>query len=248
MTVSERRYDMDWLRVIAIGLLLLYHIGIGFQPWGVFIGFIQNDNPLEALWIPMTMINIWRIPLLFFVSGMGVSFALRKRNWKQLLSERAGRILTPFVFGLLFIVPLHSLIWQKYYHQDIIYNTGPGHLWFLANIFIYVIVLLPSFIFLKNNIHGKVISWLNILYTRPVGLLVITSAFVLEALRISKGRFLASFRTRIVLVSSSSVPVLSEGLKSSLSLLMISPVTMITVSGLNRAILSRRWLMFPALP
>ena len=39
-SVSERRYDIDWLRVIAIGLLLVYHIGIGFQPWGVFIGFI----------------------------------------------------------------------------------------------------------------------------------------------------------------------------------------------------------------
>ena len=46
-TTSTRRYDIDWLRVIAIGLLLVYHIGIGFQPWGVFIKFIQNDQPLE---------------------------------------------------------------------------------------------------------------------------------------------------------------------------------------------------------
>ena len=69
MSNIERRYDIDWLRVIAIGLLLFYHIGIGFQPWGVFIGFIQSEKPLESLWIPMSMLNIWRIPLLFFVSG-----------------------------------------------------------------------------------------------------------------------------------------------------------------------------------
>ena len=43
----DRRYDIDWLRVIAIGLLLIYHIGIAFQPWGVFIGFIQSEKPLE---------------------------------------------------------------------------------------------------------------------------------------------------------------------------------------------------------
>ena len=72
MSTIERRYDIDWLRVIAIGFLLIYHIGIGFQPWGVFIGFIQSEKPLNSLWIPMSMLNIWRIPLLFFVSGMGV--------------------------------------------------------------------------------------------------------------------------------------------------------------------------------
>ncbi len=34
----ERRYDIDWLRVIAIGLLLIYHIAIVFQPWAMFLG------------------------------------------------------------------------------------------------------------------------------------------------------------------------------------------------------------------
>ena len=92
MTAIERRYDIDWLRVIAIALLLIYHIGIAFQPWGVFIGFIQNTESLDWLWAPMSMLNIWRIPLLFFVSGMGVSFALMKRNWKQLFVERSRRL------------------------------------------------------------------------------------------------------------------------------------------------------------
>src|SRR3989337_1686885 len=99
MLTSSRRYDIDWLRVIAIGLLLIYHIAIAFQPWGVMIGFIVNKKPWQSLWIPMTMLNVWRIPLLFFVSGMGVYFAIQNRNFKQLLLERAGRILVPFVFG-----------------------------------------------------------------------------------------------------------------------------------------------------
>ena len=154
MDQTIRRYDIDWLRVIAIGLLILYHIGIGFQPWGVFIKFIQNDQPLESLWIPMSMLNVWWIPLLFFVSGMGVCFAMRKRNWKQLVMERTRRILIPFIFGIIFIVPLHILLWQKYYNQELTYSPGIIHLWFLGNIFIYVLILSPLFFWLKKNESG----------------------------------------------------------------------------------------------
>ncbi|MFC2132420.1 acyltransferase family protein [Bacteroidota bacterium] len=181
MSTTNRRYDIDWLRVIAIGLLLIYHIGIVFQPWGVFIGFIQSKESLESLWVPMSVLNIWRIPLLFFVSGMGVCFAIRKRNCKQLLVERAKRIFLPFVFGILCIVPIHLFIWQKYYNQDITYTLHPSHLWFLANIFIYVILLSPVFYFLKRNENGKINRWLKKLFSNPLGLLLIVGSFVLEA-------------------------------------------------------------------
>jgi len=182
MAATNRRYDIDWLRVIAIGLLLFYHIGIAFQPWGVFIGFIQSDKSMESLWIPMSVLNIWRIPLLFFVSGMGVCFAIRKRNWKQLLLERTRRILLPFLFGIFFIVPIHLLIWQKYYQQDIVYSPNPSHLWFLANIFIYVILLSPVFFNLKRNEHGTIGTWIKNLFRTPLGLLIIVVSFVLEAI------------------------------------------------------------------
>ena len=58
----------------------------------MFIGFIRSEDALEGLWKPMTMLNVWRIPLLFFVSGMGLYFAMKKRNWKQLFIERSKRI------------------------------------------------------------------------------------------------------------------------------------------------------------
>ena len=182
MSTTNRRYDIDWLRVIAIGLLLFYHIGIIFQPWGVFIGFIQNDKPLESLWIPMSMLNVWRIPLLFFVSGMGVCFAMRKRNWKQLVLERTKRILLPFLIGILFIVPIHLFIWKKYYSQDMNYTLHPSHLWFLLNIFVYVILLSPLFFYLKRNEKGRINKWLKSLFRNPLGLLIIVVSFVIESI------------------------------------------------------------------
>ena len=185
MNPITRRYDIDWLRVITIGLLLIYHIAIVFQPWGVFIGFIQSENSLESIWIPMSMINVWRIPLLFFVSGMGVCFAIRKRNWKQLILERTQRILVPFLFGMLFIVPIHVMIWLKYYNQDIVFVPQQGHLWFLKNIFIYVILLSPVFFYLRNHKNGIVNRWLKTLFSNPLGILLIVLAFMLEAVLVN---------------------------------------------------------------
>ncbi len=185
MNPITRRYDIDWLRVITIGLLLIYHIAIVFQPWGVFIGFIQSENSLESIWIPMSMINVWRIPLLFFVSGMGVCFAIKKRNWKQLILERTQRIFVPFLFGMLFIVPIHILIWQQYYNQDIVFAPHQGHLWFLKNIFVYVIALSPVFFYLRKHKNGSINRWLKKLFSNPLGLLLIVAAFMLEAVLVN---------------------------------------------------------------
>ncbi|WP_299336300.1 acyltransferase family protein [uncultured Psychroserpens sp.] len=177
---TKRRYDIDWLRVIAIGLLLIYHIAIIFQPWAMFIGFIRSDEALEGLWKPMTMLNVWRIPLLFYVSGMGLYFAMRKRNWKQLLTERSKRILLPFVFGILAITPLHMYIFQEYYNMPLSYFPHMGHLWFLGNIFVYVLLLSPLFFYLKKNENGRFKKAMSKVMTYAVGPLSISVFFMLE--------------------------------------------------------------------
>jgi len=179
---TERRYDIDWLRVIAIGLLLIYHIAIIFQPWAMFIGFIRSQEFMEGLWKPMTMLNVWRIPLLFYVSGMGVYFAIRKRNWRQLLLERSTRILLPFVFGIIAITPLHMFIFQGYYKIPLDYYPHAGHLWFLGNIFAYVLLLLPLFFYLKKKTDGRFMKGLSSFMSHPIGPLLISVFFVIEVL------------------------------------------------------------------
>ena len=79
-----RRYDVDSIRIIALILLIFYHISISFQTWALEISFIKNKDSLELLWLFMMLINIWLIPILFIVSGMGVYFAMERRNWKEL--------------------------------------------------------------------------------------------------------------------------------------------------------------------
>lgn len=182
MSSTTRRYDIDWLRVIAIGLLLVYHVAIAFQPWGIMIGFITNKEPWLSLWIPMAMLNVWRIPFLFFVSGMGVYFSLQRRNWKEFLEERAWRILLPYVFGMFCIFPLSVMLWQHYNTWPLNYDYNAGHLWFLGNIFVYVLALTPLFYYLKHNEQGRVVKFLRSMLRTPLGIIPIVVAFVAEVM------------------------------------------------------------------
>jgi peptidoglycan/LPS O-acetylase OafA/YrhL len=181
MLPTSRRYDIDWIRVIAIGLLLIYHVAIAFQSWGIMLSFITAPAPWPALWLPMGMLNIWRIPLLFFVSGMGVYFALQNRTARQLLWERTRRILVPFLVGVVLIVPAHIYLWQHYNGFKESYTPNPGHLWFLGNIFVYIVVLLPVVYYLQRREDGCLASVIRKLFSTPAGLLVMAGVFILEA-------------------------------------------------------------------
>lgn len=182
MLTANRRYDIDWIRVIAIWLLLIYHTAIGFQPWGMMIGFITNAEPWTDLWTPMAMLNVWRIPLLFFVSGMGIYFAMQNRNWTTLLEERAYRILIPLAFGSICIVPIHIYLMSDYYGMKYSYFPYSGHLWFLGNIFVYILLFTPLFYYLKKNENGKLALGLKKVMRHPVGLLMVIVAFIIEVL------------------------------------------------------------------
>ena len=177
----NRRYDIDWLRVFALGLLIIYHISVVFQPWAYFIYFVQSEKPVESIWLAMGLINIWRIPLLFIISGMGVYFAMRRRNWKELLKDRTRRILLPLIFGSLFIVPIHGYLYQSFMGLDHIYFPNPGHLWFLSNIFIYVLVLCPVFFYLKRNPNNILLRLFKRVLKFQPALYLITLPFIFEA-------------------------------------------------------------------
>jgi hypothetical protein len=178
---AERKYFIDWVRVIAIGLLMIYHAAIGFQSWGVVIGFITNEKSWEGLWTPMTMLNVWRIPLLFFVSGMGVYFAMQTRNWKQLILDRIMRIWLPYIVGFFLIVPIHVYLWEYYNHFGLTYSPNPGHLWFLGNIITYVLICSPLCFYLKRNEGRALAKGIKWLMGNPAGLILTIASFIAEA-------------------------------------------------------------------
>ena len=171
---TNRRHDLDWLRVIALSILIVYHIAVAFQPWGTYIFFITNEDHLQDLWTLMQIVNIWRIPILFTISGMGVYFAMQRRNWKQLIKDRTVRILTPLIFGSVVIVPISFIIFFNYYNRPVPdWISNPGHLWFLGNIFFYVLVLLPVFNYFNNRPNNIFFKLVSDVVRKPFGIIFI---------------------------------------------------------------------------
>ena len=99
----NRRPDLDWLRVIAFALLILYHSGTAWSGWG---WHINSPESLPWLTEPMRFTNRWRIPLIFMVSGGAIVLALGQRPPGVFARDRVRRLLLlPLAFGILVIVP-----------------------------------------------------------------------------------------------------------------------------------------------
>lgn len=113
---QTRLHELDWLRVIAILILLGCHTGMIFVSWSWHIKSAETSRVLETV---MAWLHYWRMPLLLFISGAGACFALGFRRPLQFLAERHRRLLAPLVFGMLVIVPPQIYLeragaWESY--------------------------------------------------------------------------------------------------------------------------------------
>ncbi len=179
-----RRYDIDWLRVLVFGLLIFYHTGKFFDTRGFHI---KNNIAYDWIELPMYFLNRWRLPILFVISGIGTYFALNKRNAWQFSKERIIRLLVPLVFGMLFIIPPQVYI-ERLTNQDFlgsyynfwkevafvgVYPEGNlswHHLWFLPYLFVFSLVWLPIFKYIKKHPVNRFTNWLSNQIKKPLGL------------------------------------------------------------------------------
>jgi hypothetical protein len=137
------RYDVRWIGVLAVGLLILHHAALAFVPWSTHLFLIWNKES----WIGITrfteFINPWGLPLLFVASGMVLRLALDRRNARQIAGTLSLRVVLPLVFGTAVVGPLSLAVAVHYFYGRSSYVLTPAHLWFLGNLLIYVLLLLP---------------------------------------------------------------------------------------------------------
>jgi glucans biosynthesis protein C len=99
---AQRLVELDWLRVLAFGLLIFYHVGMLYaEDWGWHYKSSYSSKFLTNI---MLWSNQWRMSLLFLISGAAVSFLLVKQSWWGFVSKRVPILLLPLVFGMLVIV------------------------------------------------------------------------------------------------------------------------------------------------
>lgn len=200
---SERRPDLDWIRVGAFFLLILYHVGMFYVPWD---WHVKSPHPVEWLEPVMQLTNPWRLTLLFLVSGAATRFMADKVSAGALAKARTARLLPPLLLAVLVIVPPQSYYeiveqigftgsFATFYGK---YVTASGnwcdadgclitptynHMWFVAYLLVYSLVLAgllavfrAGFDRLQARVEGALSGWGLILW--PVLFLALIRALL----------------------------------------------------------------------
>jgi len=193
----ERRYDLDWLRVIAFALLMLFHTGMLFSTWDWHVKNFETSETFDGV---MRFLHQWRMPLLFFISGSAVWFAMERYSRGRFFLERHKRLLLPLLFGMLVVIP-PQVYCERLYHRvqfDSFWdfyrtvfangsypagNLSWHHLWYVPYIWTFSMIAFPVFIWLKSPRGRGVLARLHGWLRRPWALfLIFIPAAVSDAL------------------------------------------------------------------
>jgi glucan biosynthesis protein C len=168
---SNRRYEFDWLRGLAIIVVFLYHSSRFFN-----LGDWHVKNINTYVWVEIWNIYVtrWMMPLFFIISGASLFYAIGKSSvWKKFYVNKFLRLMVPVLFASV----THSAL-QIYlerlsrgqfsgsffsflpeYFNGVYMGIGHSgnyafhgmHLWYLLFLFLYSLLCYPLFIWLKGN-------------------------------------------------------------------------------------------------
>ena len=196
----ERLVYLDWLRVGAFALLILYHVGMFYVTWD---WHVKSDHAGHALEPLMLLTNPWRLTLLFLVSGAATRFMADKMSAGALAGRRTVRLLVPLVFAMLVIVPPQSYyevvekiaypgsyldFWARYLAADgsfcrdgdcLVVPTW-NHLWFVAYLLVYTLLIAALLPLLRGRL-ASLGAWLG---RRAIWMLLVVPILYLAAARI----------------------------------------------------------------
>lgn len=161
---SSGRASAQWLRVIGMLVVFAIHAAEPFNPWDAWHVVSPEQSRLfgEVVFFP----GPWIMPLFMVLAGEAAWHALERRTPGEYVRERVLRIALPLVAGILVLVPpqvwlerrlrgeFHGTLLQFYPHFfDGVYPRGNlswHHLWFLAFLFVFALVTLPLFEWLRR--------------------------------------------------------------------------------------------------
>lgn len=172
----ERRYDVDWLRVIAVFAVIALHSAVIFS-WGqVNVKHVQHTLTVDAIVI---VLSLWIIPLLFVLAGAATRFGLARRTPKEYAAERARRLVVPLVaFLAIPAIVANAMGWdfllQLPGNPRLAFTAiGTGHLWFILYLYVFSMIALPLFVYLRRPPGARVISRLAQVCEKPGGIFLL---------------------------------------------------------------------------
>ncbi len=139
--MTERRYDIDWLRVITMLGVFVFHCTRFFctDDWHLKVPAAEQSDILPI--VRDMLVGVWQMELFFLVAGFATWYSLSHRTGGQYLLERAKRLLIP-----LYTVGLFILLPPQAYFEAISHGYVTGSFW----------QLLPSYL---PNVLREMRSW-----------------------------------------------------------------------------------------
>jgi hypothetical protein len=179
----QRRFDLDWLRVLLILTVLVFHSLRLFDLEGWNVKSATTYLGVQAL---VVFISRWLMPAIFLISGSATFYALGTRRAGRFVKDRSLRLLVPLLLGLFTHIPLQGYLAQVSQHQYSgsfwqwypttfngldrfggTFNWIGGHLWYLEMLFVFSLVCLPLFIWLRNGSGKPALAWLGDWFSAP---------------------------------------------------------------------------------
>ncbi|WP_404341704.1 acyltransferase family protein [Pseudoalteromonas mariniglutinosa] len=200
-----RRYDLDWLRVLAFGLLIFYHTGMLYsENWGFHFKSQYLSSNIENA---MLLLSPWRMGLIWFISGVALRFIVARFSLSMFLITRSVKILLPLLVGIWFIVPIQLYaqmsqevglamsFWQFYqqffdltnplfnhYQAGIWPHVDVNHLWYLRSLWQFTLLLV---LFIPLLHHATVQAIMTRLCERSLVIVFIVLLLPLCILKLS---------------------------------------------------------------
>lgn len=165
--LSQRRHDLELLRIVALCILIFYHTGMLYVSGWDFHFKSEYQSETLANW--MLLVNPWRMSLLWLISGVALRHALHKYGSWVSLRQRCVRLLLPLLFGVLVVVPpqlyvemagkaqlpssltyleFYRAFWQwnhplfTEYASGILPHMDVNHLWYLRELWKFSLLLI----------------------------------------------------------------------------------------------------------
>lgn len=198
MSYNQRMYYIDWLRVIAFGLLFVFH---SFRLFDTYPWHLKNAETSISINYIIEFMHSWRMYIIFLVSGAGTYFAMKSKR-QNFLNGRIKRLIIPYIFGVFILIPpqkFFEAIQQSGFEGNYflfltqlpqgLVNENFGwnlmwtgyfgyHIWYLVYLFVQTILFLPLFKLLLRC-QNKVCEHSNVLFRSFYSFWLILIPFVL---------------------------------------------------------------------
>lgn len=200
----QRRHDLDWLRVLAILSVFLFHSIRFFDHW---YWHVKNPVTYDAVTLFESFMIVWMMPFVYLISGASIFYAMNKGGVGAFFKDKALRLLVPLTVAVFTYSPLQVYIerithgqfsgsffaFLPHYFEGIYLGDGSAgnfafigmHMWYVFFLLIYLLIFYPLFHWMKGSGRGVLDRITNFIASPWISWLVLAFPILLLHLFVS---------------------------------------------------------------